>query len=91
MYGTIMCNRSGIWSSGPWNTKFRSIFYVNWRFSVKPKADTFVFWGKIWKKFKPRKNSNRGPLSVTNPEFRLYDQEIPCFGHKLAFFGKTEG
>jgi hypothetical protein len=37
---TIMCNRSGKWTSRVTNTEFQSVFAVNWNFLVKPKAIT---------------------------------------------------
>jgi hypothetical protein len=73
-----MYNQSIIWALRPRNIYFQSVFASNWCFSVKPKANTFEFWTKIWNFLKPIKTyiwdhyvniSRIWPLRLRNTEF----------------------
>jgi hypothetical protein len=66
-----MCNRSITHALWPRNTEFRSVFAVNWHFSVKSKAH--LDFESKFEFFKMPKNLYTRPLCVSNLVFGLHD------------------
>jgi hypothetical protein len=80
--------------SWPQNTEFQSIFVINWRFLVKPKANTYEILAKIRIFLKPIKIHIRDHyvLPIQNMGVMTMKYRVSAsFCRKLVIFGKTEG
>jgi hypothetical protein len=86
MYNTETSNSDRIWTSQDLNIDFRPIFIMNRCFLVKPKANPFGSWAKIWYFSKPLN------MYIHTEGFTWLKYNFPTsFCHKQKFFGKTEG